>query len=192
MTASQNRQDPVSRVARHKRAYRVQAVLATLMGALVTAAVLFLVFSFWLVPVRMAGDSMAPTLQNGEVVLVDRAAKFWKTPSRGDVVAFYDPATGGLLLRRIVALEGELVDVKDGRVYIDGCPLGESDYLPGETPAADSDAVTVPQGTVYVLSDDRAYNGDSRDSTVGCVPYSAIRGVLRMRLLPAERIAFFA
>jgi len=99
-----------SRVERHKTAYRVQSLLASLMTAIAAAAILYVIFAFWLVPVRVAGDSMAPTLQNGQVVLVDRAAKFIRTPKRGDIAAFYDPATGGLLLRRITALEGESID----------------------------------------------------------------------------------
>lgn len=180
-----------SRVERHRRAYRVQAVLAVLMTLLLAAALFAAVFLFWLVPVRIAGDSMAPTLQDGEVVLIDRAAKYIRMPERGDVIAFYDPVSGGLLLRRIVATEGESVDVKDGQVFIGGCPLDESDYLLPSGAAADSAAVTVPPGMVFVLSDNRTYNGDSRDAAIGCIGYDRIRGVLRTRLLPADRIAIF-
>ena len=180
-----------SRVERHKTAYRVQSVLAWIMTILVAAGLLYTVFFLWLTPVRASGDSMAPTLQNGEVLFLDRAAKYWKTPARGDIIAFTDPATGSLLLRRIVALEGESVDVQDGLVYINGCPLSEDDYLRDTFPAADSAAITVPHGKVFVLADDRSYNGDSRDAAIGCIGYDRIRGVLRLRLLPAGRIALF-
>jgi len=191
VTKAQQSEAPLSRVARNRGKYRIQTLLAWLASLLAAAGIVYMLFFLWLVPVRIAGDSMAPTLQDGEVVLVDRAARFWKRPSRGEVIAFYDPAAGGLLLRRITALEGESVDVKDGQVFINGCPLIESDYLAGETPAADSAAVTVPQGMVYVLADNRTYNGDSRDSSIGCVAYTQIQGVLRVRLLPAGRLALF-
>lgn len=180
-----------SRVERHKTAYRVQSLLASVMTAIAAAAILYIIFAFWLVPVRVAGDSMAPTLQNGQVVLVDRAAKFIRTPKRGDIAAFYDPATGGLLLRRITALEGESIDLKDGLVYIDGCPLDESDYLPSDMPMADSAPTVVPQGTVFVLADARNYNGDSRDAVIGCIRYEEIQGIVRFRIHPMDALAWF-
>lgn len=193
MTASTDNSERTarSRVERNKTAYRMQAVLAWAMTILVATGLLYTVFFLWLTPVRVSGDSMTPTLQHGEVLFLDRAAKYWKAPTRGDIIAFTDPATGTLLLRRIVALEGESIDVADGLVYINGCPLDESDYLATSFSAADSSAVTVPQGTVFVLADDRSYNGDSRDSTIGCIGYEQIRGVLRLRLLPTRRIALF-
>ena len=182
---------PRSRVERHRHIYRRRAFLGAVFSLLFSVGILTAVFLFWLVPVRIAGDSMAPTLQDGETVLVDRAAKYWKTPKRGDIIAFYDPTTNGLLLRRIVAAAGETVDVKAGRVYIDGCPLEESDYLGVTEPAVDSAPLTVPEGTVFVLPDHRSYNGDSRDPAVGCIAYEQIQGILRVRLLPAKRLGIF-
>lgn len=182
---------PASRVARHRGAYRVQTLLTWFATLSVAVAALYVVFFLWLVPVRVSGDSMQPTLQNGEIVLIDRAAKYWKTPDRGDIIAFTDPKTGGLLLKRVVATGGESIDLVDGCAYVDGCPLDESDYLQKTLASANASVVTVPPGAVYVLSDDRGYGGDSRDPSVGCIRYEQIRGVVRIRLLPAKRIALF-
>ncbi|HIU94464.1 MAG TPA: signal peptidase I [Candidatus Aphodomorpha intestinavium] len=174
-----------------KKLYRRQALLGWLFSLAVAGALLYVLFGLWLTPVRVAGDTMAPALENDQVVLVDRAARFVKAPTRGDVILFADPLGTGDLIKRVVALPGETVDIKAGRVYIDGCPLDESAYLNLDAPAGDMDPVTVPDGCVFVLGDNRAEVYDSRTEGVGCIPYQDIRGVVRVRILPASALALY-
>lgn len=112
------------------------------------------------VPVRVAGDSMEPTVQDGAVVWVWRPDDAAAAVARGDLVVLRDP-TGALALKRVVGLPGERVSVLDAVVHLDGTAL--------EEPYADLDGVDglyaaeipVPAGHVYVLGDNRGPSVDS-------------------------------
>ena len=179
------------RSEKFRAAHRLQALTGFLLSLLGVCLVAYVVFFLWLVPVRVAGASMTPAFLEGEIVLVDRAAKLWKVPRRGDVVEFSDPQFGGTLLKRIIALPGETVDIADGQVYIGGRPLDERAYVqnPGSSP--DLESVTVPAGCVFVLSDNRETVYDSRADEVGCIAYDDIRGVVRFRIYPRTKLAFY-
>lgn len=179
------------RTVRFRAAHRAQAVAGWIVSLLAALVVLFVLFYVWLVPLRVTGDSMHPALEDREVVLVDRLAKYWKIPARGDVVCFRDETTGSMLLKRIVALPGETVDMAEGRVYIDGRPLEESAYAANLELGGGMLPVTVGAGEVFVLSDNRAALFDSRSEDIGCIAYDEIFGVLRLRLLPTNRIALY-
>ena len=100
---------------------------------------------------------------------------------RGDIVVFRDPDTKALLIKRIVAMEGESISAKDGVVCIDSkYALNESSYLAEQS--FDMDTHFVPEGHVFVLSDDRMYGEDSRKESIGCISYTDILGVVRVRV----------
>ena len=174
-----------------EKLYSAQRRLGWLFSILIALVVLCVLFIAWFGPEIVEGDSMSPALVDGEVVLCDRWAKYWKTPGRGDVVSFFDPASGTLLLKRIVGLPGEVVDIVSGRVYVNGRPLDESQYAIHTDQCADMEPLAVPEGAVFVLSDNRIDAYDSRDERVGCVAFQSIDGLLRFRILPATRLAFY-
>ena len=152
-------------------------------------AVLFMVFVcfFWFQWVKLGNDSMAPTFHKGDLVLVDRLYKYYAHIERTDMVAFYRPGTDQLLIKRVVATAGETVSGKNGAIWIDEkYRLNEEEY--GARCMDDFDPVTVPEGCVFVLSDDRQYGEDSREGDIGCVPVSDIVGVMHIRLLPSFQI----
>ena len=161
------------------------------LGALFTIAlallILALFFGVWLTPVRISGDSMAPALREGEIVLVDRLAKYWKTPARGDMVMFR--TADGDFIKRIAGLPGETVDIQEGKAYIDGRPLDETAYAANYV--GSMEPVTVPEGSVFLLGDNRALIYDSRLANLGCVAYTEIFGALRVRVSPLSRVTVF-
>ena len=175
------------RTALRETSYRNANALSWLYTLVVVVLVCFLLFFVWLRPLRIQGDSMSPALNEDEVVLVDRLSKYWKQPQRGDAILFEDEF--GIFVKRVIALPGETVDIKEGRVYIDSRPLDESAYM--QNPVGDAAAVTVPEGSVYVLGDNRAQAYDSRLDTVGCIAYADIVGVLRVRVAPITRLTLF-
>ena len=167
--------------------YRGARRLGWLFSVLVALCVLCAVFFIWLFPTRIVDESMAPALQSGEVVLCDRLAKYAAAPERGDIILFQ--TQDGAFIKRIVGLPGETVELVGGHVFIDSVPLDESAYV--SEYVGDMAPLTVPQGTVFVLGDNRAQMYDSRIESVGCIPYAKIAGELRVRVAPIERFSLF-
>ena len=150
---------------------------AVIVGALVVALVVktFLIQAFYI-----PSESMVPTLEVGDRVLVNKLSyEYRSTCSRGDVVVFDRPGGPGPdgideLIKRVVALPGETVEGRDGQVFVDGEPLDER--LPARRGRARRLPVpeVIPEGHVWVMGDNRAASDDSRrfksipeDSIVG-------------------------
>jgi signal peptidase I len=152
----------------------------------VAVAGLLLVRAFVLEPFRIPSGSMAPTLEAGDQVLVDKRAYRGREPRRGDLAVFHAPRGGEILLKRVVAVGGDTVGLEDGVLVVDG-------RRPREPYVADPDAidsvyfgpVRVRPGTVFVLGDNRGNSEDSRD--FGAVPTSRLIGRVRARIWPPGR-----
>jgi signal peptidase I len=135
-------------------------------------------------------DSMVPTLQQGDRVLVNKLSYKLHDVHRGDIVVFEAPpgeATGDIkdLVKRVVGLPGETIEGRDGRIYIDG-DLLEEGYLPDGTVSKEFDPVDVPAGTFFMLGDNRRA---SKDSTFfGPIRESTIIGRVFVRIWPPNRL----
>lgn len=97
----------------------------TLLRAGITAIVLLCVFRFVLIPVRVVGASMEPAYRNGGVNLINRMAFLFREPRRGDVVSVRTTGISHQYLKRIIALPGETIAIRNGLVLINGEPLSE-------------------------------------------------------------------
>ena len=131
---------------------------------------------------RVVGSSMEPNLYNGARVLVGKLAyRFGGAPGRGDVIVFEPPAQAASPLdyvKRVIGLPGESVETRDGLVYIhklDGevAELDESAYLGIATIGSYVSGV-IPEGSYFVMGDNRNESGDSRQGWT--VPLSDIVG----------------
>lgn len=188
MEKQQEKQQNCRRSSARTGVYVIQTLLGWVMSCVAALLLLFILFGLCFTPLRISGGAMSPSLQAGEVVLVDRLAKHITLPRRGDVVLFEDPLGSGLLVRRIVALPGEEVTIMDGRLYLAGCPVEESAFAGFEdTTAEELGPLVVPEGMVYVLGDHRADIYDSRCEEIGCVAYGNILGTVRLRIYPFGR-----
>ena len=176
------------RTTSRKHLYRQQAVLGWLVSLCAAALILVFVFGVWLMPMRVAGESMSPTLNADDAVLVDRLNKYWRVPERGDIILFMDDA-GVYCLKRVIGLPGERVELVGGQVFINSRPLDESAYV--SSPTGDQDMLLVPPSCVYVLGDNRAFVYDSRLEEVGCIAYDEILGALRLKIHPARELMLF-
>lgn len=117
--------------------------------------------------------SMEPTIRAGQMVFGWRPAYRLHGPARGDIVLFRHPsAAGELLVKRVVALEGDVVEITEGTVLLNGAPLAEPYALPDQDQNAP--AVTVPRGCCYLLGDNRAASRDSSEWTEPFVPFSEL------------------
>lgn len=137
----------------------------------VTAALVLGVRGTVAEPVRVTGDSMAPTLRDGAVVLVDRTAG---APERGDLVTFPAPDDGQLVVKRVVGVAGDVVEIRDAVLFVDDRPVVE-DYVDHATvDGVYFGPVTVAAGAVLVLGDERGGSVDSR--AYGTVRLDSLRG----------------
>ena len=136
---------------------------------------------------RVDGGSMVPALENGEFLLVNKLAYVAAKPGRGDVVVFRSPAKPDEdLVKRVVGLPNETVDLRDGGVYVDGRRLDENVYFTGVTGARAGRSLVVPEDGYFVLGDNRGQSIDSR--SFGIVPAGSIVGQVWLVYWPLGRL----
>jgi signal peptidase I len=148
------------------------------------------------------GESMLPTFENNQLLIVNRLAyvsvdlswipgvetEEWRPfgePEQGDVVVFLFP--GDLnrdFIKRVIARGGQTVSIQNGTVIVDGVPLDEP-YIP-EHGAADFPEQTVPEGMLFVMGDNRENSFDSR--SWGMLPESLVIGRADIRYWPFDQI----
>ena len=154
----------------------------------VAVAVIALVFTFGLRVVQVDGHSMQPTLLNGERLLMTPL----KTPDYGDIVIVdsYIPY-GKPLVKRVIGMGGDTIDIdfEAGIVYRNGAAL-EEPYTAEPTYLFESVEfpITVPDGCLFLMGDNRNNSTDSRDVSVGCVDERDIMGAAVLRVLPFGKI----
>lgn len=134
---------------------------------------------------RIPTGSMEPTLMRGDHILVDRRTLILD-PSRGDLIVYQDPADPGRdFVKRVVAMGGDTVEIRDKELIVNGQAVPESyvihreaEVVPGgENPRDNYGPVTVPPGSCFVLGDNRDQSYDSRFS--GFVETATIKGRVR-------------
>ena len=138
--------------------------VVTLAVALVIAVV---VRTYFVEPVRVDGNSMYPTLKHGEVMIVSKMAyRFGGEPERFDVVICHYPNRGNTnFVKRIVGLPGDVVEIRNGKLVVNGVTYAEK-FL-HEAIAEDFGPIIVPEGTYFVMGDNRNNSNDSRRAEVG-------------------------
>lgn len=169
------------------------------------AVILFFVMRLLILPVKVDGQSMLPTLQPSQYLLVNRRAYTrWEMggqtyylfgpPKRGDVIVLTPPANELRqdipFIKRIIGLPGERVLVRGGKVYINGTPLDEP-YIndqPVYTWPANGQPLTVPANSVVVFGDNRNRSEDS--SRFGVLDEGLIRGRAFFTFFPLREINF--
>lgn len=151
-------------------------------------ALLILVLGIWLVraavvsPVRVGSASMEPTLHNGDVVMVSRRPPPVADLARGDLVVFRWHGQGPQTLKRVVGLGGDVVVVRDAALFVNRERVAEPYVDHALIDGYYSATFTVPQGSVFVLGDNRGNSLDSRD--FGPVSGSDLVGRVLLRIWP--------
>jgi len=127
---------------------------------------------------------MEPNLHTNQRLVVEKLSYRFHGPQRFDVVVLKVPSQGDdLLIKRVIGLPGETVEIQDGRVYVNGEPL-EEPFLVDDTRPGRHGRVVVPPLHVYVLGDNRNHSNDSR--SFGPVPIDNVVGRAWISYWPIE------
>lgn len=139
-------------------------------------------------PYLIPSPSMEPGLIPGDRMLVNRLAYRWWAPTRGDVVVFSFPKdVKRTFVKRVIAVEGEKVELRDNKVFVNGNSIQEPYVKPGDYPPFGPEVV--PVGKVFVLGDNRRESEDSREW--GLLPKSYLLGKAWLLYYPFQRFSFF-
>ena len=170
---------------RRKDYYR-QSLRSTISVLVVVAAIAVLVATLFLPILQISGDSMSPTLEHDEIVILVKTKEF----NRGDLIGFY--YQGKILLKRVIALPDEEVAIDaEGNVYVNGEVL-EEPYVTDKG-LGDCDLefpYKVPGTGYFVLGDQRSNSVDSRNSVIGAISQEDIIGKVFIRVWPFSRFGF--
>lgn len=154
----------------------------------VVLASLLRMFVFEIIEVE--GSSMIPTLHNGDRIAVDKISYRFASPKRGDIVVFKNPSNPSEnYIKRVIALEGDTVEITDGKLLVNGEIINEP-YI-NELPASDFELTKVNKKAVFVLGDNRNFSRDSRFKSVGCIPIKSILGKAKLRIWPFHSLQWF-
>jgi signal peptidase I len=134
--------------------------------------------------------SMEDTLDHGDRVLVSKVDYRLHAPERSDIVVFRPPIDANIpFVKRVIAIAGDTVDIRDGRVVVNDVELSEP-YVIGSTQARSIRyPYVVPAGSVFVMGDNRPVSGDSREW--GAVRDEDIIGKVIIRFWPLGKMHFF-
>lgn len=178
--------DDPTEVRRHERVRSIIEWVAVVVGALVVALVVktFLFQAFYI-----PSASMEPTLEKGDRVLVNKLSYDLHDVNRGDVVVFELPpeevGPDGIkdLIKRVVGLPGDIIETRDGVVYVNDRRLDEpylaDGMVTGDPASGNNPGIvrqTIPDGMVFVMGDNRSNSHDSRYSDRGPIPIDSIVG----------------
>ena len=165
--------------------FKYKRILKSTIYALIIVASISTLAATLIFPVlRIYGSSMSPTLIEGDIVISIKKTKFKK----GDIIAFY--YNNHILVKRVIATSSDWVNIDlGGNIYINN-KLIEENYIK-EKAFGESNIefpYQVPEGTYFILGDERNISIDSRNSLIGTIPQEEIIGKIIFRVWPLKRL----
>lgn len=149
---------------------------------LLAALISFFLINYVVSAFKIEGDSMRPLLRDQERVLISKLGVRKGTLKRFDIVVLFKPdEPDQSLIKRIIGLPGEIIEVRGGNVFINDKPLPQA-FVGDSLSPVDMKALLIPRGTFFVMGDNRAISFDSR--LFGTVPQKYIYGKAFFRYWP--------
>ncbi|MGL5693641.1 MAG: signal peptidase I [Peptostreptococcaceae bacterium] len=142
-------------------------------------------------PTIVSGESMYPTLNDKDYLILNRMSYKFGDVKRGDIIVFrtdlkQDNGKEKDLIKRVIAVQGDSLVIKDSQVYVNN-ELIEESYIDNAYTAGDIDTI-VPNGKIFAMGDNRENSKDSRSEDVGFIDEDDILGEVMIRLLPLNKI----
>lgn len=151
--------------------------------------VVLIVNNVLLINARVPSESMEKTIMTGDRFFGNRLAYLFNDPERFDIVVFkYPDDESQLFVKRVIGLPGETVEIKEGKVYINGSDTPLDDSFTPETPMGNYGPYVVPEGSYFMLGDNRNHSGDSRFWKQPYVEKDKIVGNAILRYFPGIKI----
>ena len=159
---------------------------STVNALIVVAAVAALVATLILPVLQIAGTSMEPNLNDGDIVLLVKK----KNLETGDLCSFY--YSNKILIKRVIATPGDYIWIEsDGTVFLNGNPLDEPYFSEKALGECDVEfPYQVPENCYFVMGDKRETSIDSRSSVIGCIPEDQIVGKIFCKFWPLSEFEF--
>ena len=178
---------------RHKRKEKEESVstareLFQWVAAIVAAVLIALAIdNFVIVNAQIPSGSMENTIMTGDRVIGNRFAYSFSDPQRFDIIIFrYPDDESQLFIKRIIGLPGETVEIRDGKIYLNGSDEPLEDVQTKETMVGSFGPYTVPENSYFVMGDNRNNSSDSRTDMVGNIKRENIIGKAWLRIWPVS------
>ena len=167
----------------------MRKIIREVLPYIIVVLFVVLIRYFIITPIQVVGTSMTPTLDNGELMLLNKITYRFSSIDRFDIVVVNFPDKP--LIKRIVGLPGEKIQYKDGDLYINGNLTKESFEKNGNT--GDYELIqtgyqTIPKDMYFVVGDNRVNSSDSR--TIGLIEKNEILGKANFVLFPLHEFGF--
>lgn len=167
----------------------IRELLGWIVYILIIVGLTYLIVTFVGQRTRVSGSSMETTLSDGDNLIVDKISFRFRDPKRYEIIVFpYQYEDNTFYIKRIIGLPGETVQVKDGKVYINGQELDEH-YGNEEMldPGIAREPVTLGEDEYFVLGDNRNHSADSRQENVGVLHRKDLLGRAWIRIWPFSK-----
>lgn len=164
-----------------KKEKKNNKLIKELITLTVIVIIVLLIKQFLVTPIQVNGDSMNPTLKNGDIMILNKIGYKINGIKRFNIVVINNKDT--LLIKRVIALPNETIKYENNKLYIDGKEIKE-DYLGSDVLTNDFEAKTT-DNCYFVMGDNRDVSLDSRD--LGCFDISEIQGTTSVTIFPFDR-----
>jgi len=170
----------------------IEFVMDILETVVFIGSLFIVVYLFIMQPNQVKGASMEPTFISGDYIFTSKVTYKLRSFHRGDVVVFKSPQNPDIeYIKRIIALPKDTLEIRDSGVYVNNIQISES-YISAKTNlweggfAKNGEPITIPDGEIFVMGDNRPRSSDSRE--FGPIPISGVIGHVFYRYFPATKM----
>ena len=169
---------------------KIKNILEFIKEPLLAVLVALLISQFLIMHTRIPSGSMIPTINKGDHLIVNLIPSYYRVPKRGEIVVFEQ--NGKNLIKRVIGIPGDVIDLQEGKVYINGNELDEIAYIRtfNSTREYVGSSIkfpyTVPDGYYFMMGDNREGSADSR--IFGAIPQEKIRAIGAFKIYPLNEI----